>query len=71
VAFSNQGDLLAFCGGGDYSIKLIDISDLNNDKISFEMKGHKDWVRRLIFSNNSEYLISGSADETIRVWNIE
>ena len=34
VVFSNQGNLLAFGGGwGNYSIKLIDISDLKKDNV--------------------------------------
>jgi WD40 repeat protein len=35
------------------------------------LTGHTQWVQCLIISNNKKYLISGSEDVTIRVWNIE
>jgi len=62
VVFSNQGNLLAFGGRGDFSVKLIDISDLKKDTIIFEFKGHTDTIYRLTFSNDSKYLISGGDD---------
>jgi len=62
VVFSNQGNLLAFGGSGDYSVKLIDISDLKKDEIIFEFKGHTSHIFRLTFSNDSNYLISVSED---------
>jgi len=71
VVLSNQGNLLAFSGGSDYSIKLIDISDLNNDGIVTNLYGHRDHVYRVAFSNNSKYLISGGQDKTVRVWDLE
>lgn len=60
VVFSSLGNLLAFGGGGDYSIKLVDISDLEKDNIVLELHGHKANIERLVFSYNSRYLISGS-----------
>ena len=33
VVFSNDGNLLAFGGRGDCSIKLIDISDLQKNEV--------------------------------------
>lgn len=41
VALSKEGNLLAFGGGGDYSIRLIDITDLKKDTIISELTGHK------------------------------
>jgi len=60
VALSSNGNLLAFAGDGNYSIRLIDISDLFKDTIVSELIGHKRTVYRLKFSNDSKYLISGS-----------
>jgi len=71
VVFSKQGDLLAFGGnGGDYPIKLIDITDLTKDNPILEMKGHKSTILRLTFSNDSKYLISGSQDSTVIIWDV-
>ena len=40
VVFSKQGNLLAFAGAGDYSVKLIDISDLKKDNPILILEGH-------------------------------
>ena len=32
--------------------------------------GHTDWVRALAFSPNYQFLASGSADDTIRLWSL-
>lgn len=71
VAFSNSGNLLAFSGDGNNLIKLIDISDLNQDDVVFELYGHQRYIHRLTFSNSSNYLISGSEDHTVRVWDVK
>lgn len=70
VVFSKEGNLLAFSGDGDCSVKLIDISNLKNDYIICSLKGHTDVVNKLVFSNDSKYLISGSEDLSIRIWDI-
>lgn len=53
VKFSEEGNLLAFSGSGDYSIKLIDISDLRKESILSEFHGHQGIVWRLVFTKNS------------------
>ncbi len=66
IAFSYDGALLA-CGCQDHSIHL-----LSNDR-SQEMailRGHTGTVHGLWFSNNSQELLSGSADGTIRSWQV-
>jgi WD40 repeat protein len=35
-----------------------------------ELKGHTHWVQTLIFSSDSRFLVSGSYDNTIRVWDM-
>lgn len=34
------------------------------------LEGHKDWVNSLAITQDGKYLISGSADKTIKVWNL-
>ena len=70
VVFSKPGNLLAFGGSYDYSVKLIDISDLKKDNPILDFKGHKYCVMRLTFSNDSKYLISASSDKSIIIWDV-
>ncbi|GAA6621026.1 CHAT domain-containing protein [Scytonema sp. NUACC26] len=35
------------------------------------LKGHSDWVRSIAFSLDGKTLISGSNDETVRLWDLE
>jgi hypothetical protein len=35
------------------------------------LKGHSDWVRSVAFSSDGKTLISGSNDETVRLWDLE
>lgn len=35
------------------------------------MKGHTDTVNKTIFSEDEKYLISGSNDYTVRIWNVK
>ena len=36
----------------------------------FKLIGHSNWVLRVVFSPNGEYLASGSRDNTIGVWRV-
>lgn len=72
VVFSNSGNLLAFCGEGDYSIRVIDISDpLLRDNCVLQLSGHTQEIWRLKYSSDSKYLISGSSDCTVRIWDLD
>lgn len=51
-------------------MNLVEISELKNDRVSV-LKGHSHSVTKLAFSNNTMYLISGSMDDTVRIWNVE
>lgn len=36
-----------------------------------EQNGHSGWLRSLVFSKNGKYLISGSEDKTLKLWDTE
>jgi len=65
VAISNKGDILA-TGGRGREIKLWDAKNLKQIG-SLNHRG----VQSLRFSFNDRYLISGSWDNKVKVWNVE
>jgi WD40 repeat protein len=49
----------------------INIWDINNDYNQIvTLRGHRDWVLSLLVIPDKDMLLSGSMDETIKVWNI-
>ncbi|MBD2603674.1 CHAT domain-containing protein [Scytonema hofmannii FACHB-248] len=54
---------------------IISPADSNNSYSNWNylssLKGHSDWVRSLAFSSDGKTLISGSNDETVRLWDLE
>ena len=71
VAISGDGKLVA-SGGADNSIK---ISDLRTGallrSIGNLLMGHANIVTALAFSPNSQYLVSTSLDQTVRLWSVK
>ena len=70
AAMSPSGDKLAmgFKGG------IIIVMDLKNEEFSSpdtQFKGHTSWVTSITFSPNSQWMISGSGDGSIRLWIVE
>ena len=59
-------------GEDQYIIIWDKFFNTNNKKIEYKvkkiLKGHTDFIYTLLFVNEYQYLISGSKDETIRVW---
>jgi WD40 repeat protein len=43
---------------------------VEDDKKLLAFKGHDSWVRSVAFSSDSETLISGSDDRTVKLWNV-
>jgi WD40 repeat protein len=62
LAFSPDGKTMA-CGG-----KSIHLLDLASKKEFIQDFGHEETVRCLALSGHKDYLISGSRDETICIW---
>ncbi len=48
--------------------KYIIIWNLENGKNILKIKGHTDFIRSVAISLNNKYIVSGSHDESIKVW---
>jgi len=58
--FGNQEDLI--------KVGTIRLYDFPSRRLIALLKGHTDVLSDLSFSENSEYLVSGSADNSVKVW---
>jgi len=51
------------------SDKMIHLFDINGNVIS-KLKGHIDNIKAVYFSNDGNYLVSGSSDCSIKLWDL-
>jgi len=58
----------ARCAGDDLAVNLW---DLGSGRLVKSMEGHSSRVHSLAFSAESAVLVSGSADCTMRVWDVK
>lgn len=72
LALSPDNQYLAVGGflkdGTTEDDNFIRLYDYPNRRLIGLLKGHTNVVNALSFSNDSHYLVSGSADQTVRVW---
>ena len=77
LAFSSDGKYLA-SASDDCTIIVYSLDDLAKAKTheegkqaSYVLKGHASNVYAINFSADSQYIISSSADESIKIWNVK
>ena len=72
VAFSPDGRTLAaaLSSGGGSDANTIKLMDLETTGIQ-TLSGHTNHIREMAFSWDGTILVSGGADATVRVWNLE
>jgi WD40 repeat protein len=67
VAFSCSNMLAS--GGDDGIVRLWDVSGINQQqKPMRELQGHSDLITSVAFSSDGSQLVSGSFDNTVRLW---
>ena len=66
VAFSHDGKLLAAAS----EFGKIYLFNLKTNELISSFQAHNDLVTSIVFSNNGRFLISGSADGTVKFWGI-
>ncbi|XP_030644043.1 WD40 repeat-containing protein SMU1 [Chanos chanos] len=49
---------------------IIRVHDLKSGKVLKEFRGHTSHVNDAIFMHNDDYIISGSADGTVKIWDV-
>ncbi|XP_015123606.1 jouberin [Diachasma alloeum] len=70
VLFSNNGMYLASVNSEEYDYPII-IHKVDEMKIFIRFTGHKSFVYSLDWSQNDDYLLSVSSDQTARVWDVK
>ena len=65
VAISADGRLMA--ATARHAIKVWDLA---TNRLVWTLIGHSNWVGSLAFSPDSRHLVSGSSDNTIRIWDL-
>ncbi len=67
-AMSPDGRLLAV--GGYPTLWGIRLIDLNTGEVAAVLRGHTNVILSLAFSDDGRWLASGSADDSVRVWDL-
>ncbi|KAL6449343.1 hypothetical protein ACFW04_000746 [Cataglyphis niger] len=69
VTFSNDGKYLACVHSEEYNYPIV-IYEIETGKIHVRFLGHKTFVYSLNWSSDDYHLLSASADQTARIWDI-
>ncbi|MEZ5327954.1 MAG: protein kinase [Verrucomicrobiales bacterium] len=68
LKFSPDGSILAVAIGT--STKEVQLWDVRAGRLLGELKGHTEYVKDLLFTPDGKRLISASADQSIRIWDL-
>jgi WD40 repeat protein len=66
ICVSNDNKYL-FTAGDDSTIKMFDFLTL---KLLYSFNGHKQPIKSILITEDQKSIISGSLDETIKIWKI-
>ena len=55
-----------FCGSQN-----VEFWDVDQPCISHELRGHDDWITSMATSDDGKWLITGSLDQTARIWDVD
>ncbi|CAL7943597.1 unnamed protein product [Xylocopa violacea] len=70
VAFSNDGKYLACSFSEEHDYPIV-IYEVETKKTHVRFSGHKTFIYSLNWSNNDNYLLSVSSDQTARIWDVQ
>jgi len=70
IKFSNMGKYLAAACTKATSKTIIKICDVETGELRIVLRGHHDLIHDLSWSFDDNYLISSSADCSVKVWNL-
>ncbi|MFX0204338.1 MAG: hypothetical protein ACFFDT_00005, partial [Candidatus Hodarchaeota archaeon] len=68
LALSPDGSLLATGGNSENGYVLL--WNLTTKTLFYNLTGHTSYIRTLAFSPDGKFLVSGSDDKSLRVWNL-
>ena len=70
LKFSNKGKYLAAACTLSSSKTIIKIFDIETGELKIILRGHHDLIHDLTWSLNDNFLISASADCSVKCWNL-
>ena len=68
LVYSPDGRVLA-SGGGYSNCEILLWNPMTSESVG-TLAGHRAWISDLRFSADGRWLVSGSADQTIRIWDV-
>lgn len=70
IKFSNSGKYLAASCTKSNSRTIIKIFDVELGELKIVLRGHHDLIHDLSWSLDDNFLISASADSSVKCWNL-